>query len=90
MLQNGEIVWETDKIGDKPVPYDREIHQLFYGFQELGQNLVWKPMDDDPSLFLNFYEKASNYNKTVRVLTRYGTIFLYEMYRRSIKINIGL
>lgn len=53
-------------------PYDPTTMQLFYGVPELEQNLVWKPIDEDPSLFLNSYDQWSNTNKTTRILIRYN------------------
>lgn len=72
MLQNGIVTWKknaTQKM--KTSKYNRKTMELFYGVTDLDQNLVWKPMDDDPSLFLNFNEKISNLNKVTHILTRY-------------------
>jgi hypothetical protein len=37
---------------------------------EMGQNLVWKHMDLDPSLYLNDFNKAKGVFKSLHVLTR--------------------
>lgn len=53
VLQRDSVTWSNGKVE----VYNDQVDQLFYGFPELGQNLIWKPMDDDPTTFLNFYEK---------------------------------
>ena len=42
-----------------------------YGTPELGRNLVWKPIDTDPSLCLNFYHKSKEFMQSVVVVLRY-------------------
>lgn len=41
MLQKETVTWSNGKVEVYNEKFD---HELFYGFPELGQNLVWKPM----------------------------------------------
>ena len=43
---------------------------FFVGFPDIGQNIVWKKIDSDPSLFLNYFHKAKSSMKTSTVLAR--------------------
>lgn len=70
VYKKGRVIWKKNDIV-KDEPYTNETMQLYYGLAGVGQNLVWKPIDEDPSLFLNFYEKASNFNKTSHIPVRY-------------------
>ena len=49
---------------------------FFYGLPEIGQNLVWKEISSDPSLFLSFYQKVKSFLKPLQVLLRYRKIIL--------------
>jgi len=44
--------------------------QYFYGVPELGQNVMWKKFDADPSIFLNFFHKSKSGMKPLYVLRR--------------------
>lgn len=46
-------------------------YRFFYGLPELGRNLVWKKMDQDPSLFLNAYHKSKKSMQPLVVVARY-------------------
>ena len=43
---------------------------FFYGVPELGQNLVWKDFDTDPSLHLNPFSKVKSFLKPFKLLAR--------------------
>lgn len=54
--------------------YDPTINnnvQFFFGVQELGTNVVWRPMNPDPTLYLNYYNRTSNITKPAQLLIRY-------------------
>lgn len=69
VLRNGYVTWVKDEIRHQE-PYDSSYMQLFYGAPNIGQNLVWKPMSEDPSLFLSFLEKTSNSDNVAPILMR--------------------
>ena len=68
-LEAGHVFWEQGgKL--KKRSFEKGQCLFFYGFPELGKNVVWKPIDTNPSLSLNFYHKAKNFLKASQILTR--------------------
>ena len=59
--KGGKICRETLKSG--------EI-EFFVGLLETGKNLVWKVVDTDPSLFVNFFQQAKCSKQSIKTLAR--------------------
>jgi hypothetical protein len=70
VLEKDQVVVQNNKeIFQHPFQADEVM--FFCGLPEMGKNLVWKFMDTDPSLFLNFYQKVKNFMRALQVVTRY-------------------
>ena len=70
MLEGDKVMWNVDGKPERE-PYDPKNAELFYGLSDVGKNFVWKRLDSDPTLFLNYYHKVKGFLKPLHVLTRY-------------------
>ena len=65
VLEGDDVVWNNEKLS-----FDATNFKFFFGLPEVGKNLLWRPMDAHPTLFLNFYHKVKGFLKPQNVLTR--------------------
>jgi hypothetical protein len=63
------VVWPTPN-GEKRQPCGSEKAEVFVGLASSGKNFVWKSLDTDPTLFLNFFHKAKSAQQSIPVLAR--------------------
>lgn len=56
------------------------------GAPELGQNVVWKPLDINAAIFLNYYQKSKKFMQPLIILARFVFIFIF-VYNHPITAN---
>jgi hypothetical protein len=68
-LEGDEAVWTTDGKTNRLPISSREV-QFFVGLPEIGKNYVWKLLDSDPTLFLNYFQKAKSSLLPIQIFAR--------------------
>ena len=68
-MQGSDVVWRKDGnyISE---PLSQHEVEYFVGLPEIGKNYVWKDLDSDPTLFLNYFQKAKSSMQPISVLAR--------------------
>jgi hypothetical protein len=71
VLDGSTVLWEDygGKQRQDKVNVDTEV-AFFYGLPDVGRNFVWKPINGDPSLALNYIEKVKSFLHPITILTR--------------------
>ena len=70
MLDGNIVEWDNGKTYQRDtVDVDTEV-AFFYGLPDVGRNFVWRPINTNPSLAVNYIDKVKSTLKSLTVLTR--------------------
>ena len=69
LVKGNNVVWQKDGKFISELLSQHEV-EYFVGLPEIGKNYVWKDLDSDPTLFLNYFQKAKSSMQPISILAR--------------------